>query len=301
MVAVLLHLLVLSAVLLAQQWSMQVPWKGVQHLARMLPEPPEVKIGRASPTTSAVAWIAYDDFRQLIAPEAPTEQPAIQHQVEPQPDAAMPLDPTPPGPPPQERIAPAVSPATRTDSLLAPPTAGAQQPALPLPPLVEGGDIALAHPADEPQPGSEPAPGRDDEHQQPQPDSPSTAAPASADPTAAPKADSESPPVRLVNDRLEVHPGSVITGPGIEIKTAIPRPGFITRWSTIPRNPTATLVFNRAGEVIQVTLERSTGYESWDGAVEASLYKWRATGPKLAELDRKFELDVEILFSAEEE
>jgi len=50
-------------------------------------------------TKLAVAWIAYDDFRKLIAPASEVEQPALQSKVDPVKGASTPRDPSPPSQP----------------------------------------------------------------------------------------------------------------------------------------------------------------------------------------------------------
>ena len=60
----------------------------------LLPEPKRMELGREAPKTSALAWIPYDDFRKLIAPKSPTEQPTVQQQADPTPNAPLPVDPS---------------------------------------------------------------------------------------------------------------------------------------------------------------------------------------------------------------
>ncbi len=118
----------------------------------------------------------------------------------------------------------------------------------------------------------------------------------SPDPTSATKSDSESPPVSLTKTPLKMHPGAVITGQGIKITTVVPRIHIIARMSIIPRNPLVKVTFDRNGQVTTARFIRNTGYENWDGPVLASLYQWRASGEKLAEIDGPFEMEIEMLF-----
>lgn len=90
-----------------------------------------ITIGKEKhPKKVTVAWIAHDDFRELIARERPTLQPAVQSQVDPIANAPVPVKPTPaaqPLPRPQlvefERLTPALQPSvaqvqrTEVDSL----------------------------------------------------------------------------------------------------------------------------------------------------------------------------------------
>ena len=141
---------------------------------------------------------------------------------------------------------------------------------------------------------SKPVPHDDVQHQPSTPQA-AVAASMSANPTAAPRGESESLPVMLTVNPVKVRPGGVITVEGLQINTVIARPSLVVQLSTIPRNPMARLTFAPSGQVIKVRMERSTGYEGWDGPVEASLYAWHATGPKLAELTRNFEISVNIM------
>ena len=57
------------------------------------------------------------------------------------------------------------------------------------------------------------------------------------------------------------------------------------------------MVFNREGQVIEARLIESTGYADMDGPLEASLYRWTASGPKLKEINGPFSIDVNIILS----
>lgn len=118
-------------------------------------------------------------------------------------------------------------------------------------------------------------------------------------PTAAPRQDRESPPVTRMIDTLTIKPGGVVTGEGLEIKTFAPRPSTITLYSTIPNNPKATLVFDKTGTVIDVRLQRSTGSPNWDGPVITSLYRWKAQGKMIDELEHTLEVPVQLILSPE--
>ena len=113
-------------------------------------------------------------------------------------------------------------------------------------------------------------------------------------PTAADRAEKESDPFDLAGS-FKVVPGSVIVRRGIEIQTVKPRFGVATRVSMLPSNPTAKVQFDRNGRVIRAWLTKSSGYPSVDLPVVASMYRWRATGKKLAELNRPFEIEINII------
>ena len=113
-------------------------------------------------------------------------------------------------------------------------------------------------------------------------------------PTAADRAEKESDPFDLT-ESFRIVPGHVIVRRGIEIQTVKPRFGVATRVSMLPGNPTAKVRFDRNGRVIRVWLTRSSGYPSVDLPVVASMYRWRAKGKKLAELNRPFELEINMI------
>ena len=65
----------------------------------------QVAIGKDRPRDEvAVAWIAYDDFKKLVAVESTTQQPAIQNKVDPVANAPLPRDPTPAAPPARKPV-----------------------------------------------------------------------------------------------------------------------------------------------------------------------------------------------------
>ncbi len=90
-------------------------------------------------------------------------------------------------------------------------------------------------------------------------------------------------------------PGRVIAGEGIEIKTAHPRFSAVALSSSVPKNPIVKVVFNKQGTVINADIVKSSDYPNIDGPIVASLYKWQATGKKLAEMNRSFEVTIHII------
>jgi hypothetical protein len=119
-------------------------------------------------------------------------------------------------------------------------------------------------------------------------------------PTSAPLSDSQSLASSLDGKSLEVQPGGVLVGEGLEIKTTVPRFSMVTRVSAAPRNPVVTLLFDpMTGRVIRVQFVETSGYADVDGPVQASLYQWRATGSKLAEQTKPFELRIKLILGDE--
>ena len=334
--AVLVHILMLPWL---AQWLVGQPM-GItdqlftQHLKPLLPEPRELKLGRDAPKVSSIAWIPYDDFRELIAPSGPTEQPALQQEVDPVPDAPMPIEPAP-ARAEAARQAQAVDEAIDTGQGRTQEVSPSRHPAeahqaeqyhpispLEVTDLILGGKVTEVRrkspmgfepsqgPVQEAQPedaggasgATEPSSRSAQSPTQPATESsnPTSSPQEGADPTSAPRSDRESAPVTLRNHADTVQPGGVLVGEGIEIKTVRPRFSVVTRVSVLPRNPMALVVFDHEdGRVIEAKLITSSGYPNVDGPVLASLYQWRATGLKLDELDRPFELKIRLVLMNE--
>lgn len=287
----------------------------VNPLPPLLPQP-QVTLGRDSRRPSKVAWISYDDFRKLIAPESQTQQPALQQEVEPVPDAPVPVDPTPPS---SQVVAARQGSKSARQGREASRSGGIDQQAkkqrsgvagnhpphpqspMDLSDLILDAQITRYRPVREAPAdpsGSLPADGQEKGVQVPtqEPFLPIEGEQGGPNPTAAARSDRESSPVRIRVGADTVVPGGVLVGDGIEIATVRPRFSMVARVSAAPDNPVAKLVFDhRDGRVVEAILVRSSGYPNVDGPVVASLYKWRARGEKLAQLHRPFDLQVELI------
>lgn len=274
--AILLHALLIPAALWRGNVTLTSGDVGRVDTAQAPPPPPQDDTaGQRESSVSSVAWIAYDDFQQLIAPQSQVEQPALQQMEEPVPQAPAELDPTPPAPTAMADQAAAAA-AEPIAALTPRPAASPAPPPLPLPAPQMRGEIPFSR--------LDPAP--TSQTPEPAPPAPADAAPAAAAaaqarPTSSPRSDREAPPASLREPRLEVRPGRVIARQGFEVKTFAPRFSAVTLASTLPRNPTATLTFDDTGQVTQVVLDRSSGASNVDGPVIASLYRWRASGPRI--------------------
>jgi len=82
-----------------------------------------------------------------------------------------------------------------------------------------------------------------------------------------------------------VRPGKVLAGEGIQVKTVRPRWSTTTRLTTTPRNPVIEVLFERSGKVKKARFlnGKTTGHKEVDGPLLDSVYRWTATGAKLAE------------------
>ncbi|MEX0654931.1 MAG: hypothetical protein WD534_15530 [Phycisphaeraceae bacterium] len=257
----------------------------------------EPDLGDPASRTASMAWISHDDFRQLVAPQADTEQPAIQQDVDPADEAPLELDPTPPVPMP----APAEQAAPQADAV-----ARLEEPPLAMEREVDPPPLELPE-FDTPGPLPRPAPEPVAEEQAPQPDrlpaqtadaeQSDAPAPESPDarPTAAPRDDAEADPTQIDPREWEMQPGGVLVGPGLKIQTARPhtRP---TMRTAAPRDTIVRLYFNADGEVDRAELLRSTGAADWDGAILTSLYRWRAEGEALQTADPHLVKDIPYRF-----
>lgn len=244
--------------------------------APQAPAPEEPMFGQVESRVSSVAWISHDDFRELLARQSSTEQPALQQKEDPVPEAPAELDPTPPAPTaePAEIMPPALTPPMPPDPTMAAAPPAADLP-LPSPDSEAVGELPRVEPSPAP-PATAPAETASAATQ--------SAPPTEAKPTSSARSDRESPPTSLLSDAVVVQPGRVIAREGLEIKTVAPRFSAITLASILPRNPRALLTFDGSGQVIEVELLRSSGAGNVDGPVVASLYKWRASGRRIEEL-----------------
>ena len=116
-------------------------------------------------------------------------------------------------------------------------------------------------------------------------------------PTVARRAEKESAPFDL-NESLRVVPGRVLVRSGIEIQTVRPRFGVATRVSVIPAHPTVKVRFDRNGQVTKAWIVKSSGYPSVDLPIIASIYRWKAKGKKLTELNRPFEVEIHLILGS---
>lgn len=292
------------------------------------PEPePQIQVGKdAADPRLAVAWISHDDYQQLKARQSVTEQPAIQSVARPTPDAPVEMEPvesallaaaaTPPPahpnepePEPKDQQEPS---ADSPDSVEADNTNPSETPdGLELLPKIDPTLATAIQPGQQASGAPSANDASKDADTQPNEASPqetliqnTDAAPATEAaatprdepprPSAAAYDDRESDPVTLTHHEAVVA-GGVLTGEGIEIKTARVRASVIARSSTLPNNPIVRVVFDRDGRVIEAEFLRSTGYVNWDAPVLASLYKWRATGSKLEKLDRPFAMQIALI------
>ena len=230
--------------------------------------PDQVVLGDDEPDVAQVAWISHDDYQRLVAPRDRTEQPAVQMAADPVRMAPHRLDATAPAPG-------AVARRSRTALAL-----GRRRPQRPDIDTSPDGTLPRSRPDDAVPPGETQAVQAQD------------AAPGQ--PTASPRSDREASAVSLRTDAQRVRAGKVITAEGVRIQTVAPRINAVTYLTAMRggiRLP-VRVMFDRAGTVTKAQLRKRTGYPEVDTPVRASLYRWRAGGKRLAEMDRPFQIDI---------
>jgi len=265
---------------------------------RPLLSPREFDVGRADASVTNLAWIAYDDYIELLAEHSIIEQPALQKQQDPVPGAPIEMDPTPPAP-----NAPPGSPSSESSGAPSLSVPISREIPVPLPQPMDAGEVPYAPLGPMPKDAVAVVPDTPDQTDASEPNRQSETSGdpgsplASAKPTSASRSDREAPPVTILPDIAVRQLGQVLVAEGIEIKTVMPRPSNIAILTTIPRNPQATLTFNPKGEVINVNLTKSTGADNWDSPVITSLSKWTATGERIENMEGELRLEVKLLLS----
>ena len=256
---------------------------------RVLPEMRELELGQDASVVSTVSWVAYDDFRQLLARQSTTRQPAVQRDVDPVPNAEPVLDPTPPAPP-----STVIAPGSAAQRVQVEPTPELTRlpPATSLPPMRSSPDGRVPEAvlrAPDRQTRDEPVPRETPEQTQ------VTAGGSPARPTNAPRDEREADPTDLA-DSLRVMPGGVLVGPGLEIQTARPVMSIVGKLTSAPRSAVISVTFDRQGDAVDAQMVRSTGYKDWDAAIIASLYKWKAKGERLEKADPELTITLPFKF-----
>ena len=268
-------------------------------------EPEDQPLGEDdAPPRTTVAWIPHDAFKELLARERRTVQPAVQAAAVPAPEAPLrdatspPVPPRPPSPPealPAEEVAEAATP---------PPPSGT--------PAGPGAGLPLSGPAEpsatEPDPRtveeSEPQPRRSADPADPAerpsdtpaaPPAPPPAPEGPAEPTSAPRSDSAADPTAAA-DATTLRPGRVEVGPGLTVDVARPRIDPVAVISSVIRPPRVAVTFDTDGTVLLAQVVRSAGSNAVDAPILRSLYRWRASGERLEGWDGPRTFEFTFLF-----
>lgn len=110
---------------------------------------------------------------------------------------------------------------------------------------------------------------------------------------------------------IEIKPGKVMAGKGIQIRTVRPEWAITTRLRASPRNPVVKLTFGKSGRVIRASFveNQTTGDREVDGPLLDALYRWTARGETIDKLptprpnayERGVTLSFRVLLRDEEE
>jgi hypothetical protein len=278
--------------------------------------PPEVELGIDADTPSTLTWVGYEEYQRHLAALAEFEQAAFTD--EPlgggPPEAASARQAEPPEAT-QENLAeqaeeapPPASEALGDDVITAirnwlDTFAGRAEPE-PDEPTDTPGEAETTDPLarwlqrieaitrqaqtrrDEP---AEPEVDRpnEEELQKPAPE------PARAEPGE--HADKESDPTSTVEVPLDdIELGRPIARPGLEVKPRRPQFTELILLTASPGNPLVEIRFGADGRPAQAGIIESSGDDRVDHAVEASLYRWRASGKALADLEGEQTINVRI-------
>ncbi|QQE12688.1 hypothetical protein JD969_04270 [Planctomycetota bacterium] len=268
-----------------------------EKLAEVIKEPKEVDdrihVGSKDMTVPQVAWISYEDFEKLIAPKSTTEQPAVQTEVTPVPDAPLLIDATDPAIQSPDEAIHEIEMVDSNQQQKPQPDVAEQEYTLP----VNADDkiqVAMTKPSQKPTKGQS-----SNQPIKQEGNAAKTqigAVQSNARPTSSPRAESESPAVSLIARNLKVRPGAVLTYGDVKVKTKVPRFGIeavVTTLRTVG-NPTAVVEFDRKGDVLAVKMKIKTGAANIDGPILSSLYSWKASGPGLKK-HKSVILEVNIL------
>ena len=248
-------------------------------------EPPpdeSVRLGIEESTASTTTWIGYDEYQEHMAALAETEQAAFTTN----PPVTLPSPAAPPSEPTEAQAAAsekATDPLAEMEAWL--------EAARPGPGPVEGEptapnarrktlDDALARLEKmlaEPGRPTAPAPTTETE-------------PQVGDPTDREADATSTVKVPLNNIRL----GKPLAAGGLQIKTRKPVFTILTLMTAAPANPVAELRFRRDGKPATVRLLEGSGDSRIDEAILNSLYRWRASGKQLQELEDGETLPVRI-------
>jgi hypothetical protein len=242
----------------------------------------QIKLGRAEELPRVtVAWIAYDDFQDVLARQSVTLQPIVQDRADPVAGAPLEMDP--------DTSSPQADAEPFTDQTQDPAVDQSSSTTLTQPSdtdsrMQESSTSESKQPSTEPSVDSATAP----------PTNQASQTDTGDRPTSAPRADREAIATTLI-DAGSIRPGRVLVGPGLEVRTVRPDISATAAALAIPRNPVARITFNTEGKVTLAELTTGTGFDNVDGPILSSLYKWTATGKTLRDLNQSIQIDIKIL------
>ncbi len=266
-------------------------------------EPDRAKLGIDESTVSTMTWIGYEDYQEHLAAIADVEQAAFQ--TAPTGSEASPASPSESPPPTPDTPDPRDDPSTSPDPFdeleawfdaeegEGPPLGEVTSPdarSQAIEDIIERIEQMMQDTPEPRLPEPEPAP-------RPQDPAPLEPAPAKPQPAGQPavQSDRESDATSTIEVTMEqLTLGRPLAAQGLLIKPRKPVFTTLTLMTATPSNPKAELRFRRDGKPARVRLLESSGDSRIDEAVLNSLYRWRAAGKKLRELEGNETIPVTI-------
>lgn len=118
--------------------------------------------------------------------------------------------------------------------------------------------------------------------------------------TPKPPSDKESDAFSIIDaDAKNWRDGQPLAAQGIEIKPQKPHFTVLQRVTQSPGNPLVMIRFGPDGVPVSAQVVQSSGSASVDASIEASLYRWRATGAAIEEIadDNTFDITIRIVLN----
>lgn len=286
--------------------------------------PEEPRLGLDANTPSSLTWVGYEAYEEHLARLAEIEQAAF---TQSEAGGAEPIQPETSDDPPMQSEAvptpttepPANERSTEESAAEAARVTAPAPPRLALMPLVRLSDPVMPRPTEldaegtdgesppeETSQASDNAQRTEPSRESPaKPDSSPEASeaearePAPATPPGEPepgeRSDRESDPTSVIeappeNWRL----GKPLASRGVELKPQRPDFTLLQRLTLSPCSPLVEIRFGADGRPQRAIILESSGSGSVDAAVEASLYRWRATGQTVDALGENQTFDVVI-------
>ena len=257
------------------------------------PPPPEqeISLGIEESKASTMTFIGYEDYEKHLARLSEVEQAAMREQVA---GGAPPASPTPtqskPETPPETSSQPkqqpeAASPPPRPVSTPAPEAPKSSQE-----PESSKTSEATPTPDPKPEPTPEPKPETPPTPESPPTPEPKPTPPAPPAPPAPPEpgtpADKDSDASSVVDVPQNLwRQGKPLAAQGLDLKTKRPNIPTVT-WLTMRPSfhPVVEIQFMNNGIPASAKVLKSSGDVELDGYINDSLYRWRASGKRLKEL-----------------
>ena len=302
LVSLLLHALVIVPGLMAAAQSSRAMTSFDAQFQAQDVEPPETPppppdLGIDEPMPSTLTWVGHREYEEHLAHLADIEQAAFTDQPISGGAPTAPRQASEEQPTPREEDRIAAGQETPEDP--GAPPAPKQVHKLTMAELIRKMFTQLPGPeADQPETGAaEPA------EPEPTPEQPTQAAqeadappaPPTPHPEPAERADKVSDAFSTIDVPLDqIKLGKPLAAQGLELKPSRPDFSIMTRLTASPGNPLVEIRFNREGKPSKAIIVQSSGDDRVDHTLKASLYRWKAAGKGLEELEGEQTIDVRL-------